>query len=30
MVSIRLMRQGDDDRLHPCGEDTAFELALCS
>ena len=30
MVSIRLMRQGDDDRLHPCSEDAAFELALCS
>lgn len=30
MVSIRLMRQGDDDRLHACGEDAAFELALCS
>lgn len=30
MVSIRLMRQEDDDRLHPCSEDTAFELALCS
>jgi cell division protein ZapD len=30
MVSIRLMRQGDDDRLHASGEDSAFELALCS
>jgi cell division protein ZapD len=30
MVSIRLMRQGSDDRLHACGEDAAFELALCS
>jgi cell division protein ZapD len=30
MVSIRLMRHGDDDRLHVSGEDTAFELALCS
>jgi len=30
MVSIRLMRHGDDDRLHACGEDAAFELALCS
>ncbi|WP_296446735.1 cell division protein ZapD, partial [Rhodoferax sp. UBA5149] len=30
MVSIRLMRQGDDDRLHACPEDAAFELALCS
>lgn len=30
MVSIRLMRQGTDDRLHPCTDDVAFELALCS
>ncbi len=30
MVSIRLMRHGDDDRLHVSSEDTAFELALCS
>ena len=30
MVSIRLMRHGDDDRLHACSEDTAFELTLCS
>ena len=30
MVSIRLMKQGDDNRLHPCIEDSAFELALCS
>jgi cell division protein ZapD len=30
MVSIRLMRQGDDDRLHAASEDTTFELALCS
>ncbi len=30
MVSIRLMRQGDDDRLHACHEDAAFEIALCS
>jgi cell division protein ZapD len=30
MVSIRLMRHGDDDRLHASSEDTAFELALCS
>ncbi len=30
MVSIRLMRQGDDDRLHPSTEDNAFELVLCS
>ncbi|MDO8699531.1 MAG: cell division protein ZapD [Rhodoferax sp.] len=30
MVSIRLMRHGDDDRLHACNEDAAFELTLCS
>jgi cell division protein ZapD len=30
MVSVRLMRQGEDNRLHLDGEDTAFELALCS
>jgi cell division protein ZapD len=30
MVSIRLMRHGDDDRLHTCTEDGAFDLTLCS
>ena len=30
MVSIRLMRHGEDDRLHACNEEAAFELALCS
>ncbi len=30
MVSIRLMRQGDDDRLHSDNSDNAFELTLCS
>ena len=30
MVSIRLMRNGDDERLHACSEDAVFELALCS
>ncbi len=30
MVSIRLMRHGDDDRLHVSSEDTALELTLCS
>ena len=30
MVSIRLMRHEDDDRLHAGSEDTAFELTLCS
>lgn len=30
MVSIRLMRHGEDDRLHACNEDATFELTLCS
>jgi cell division protein ZapD len=30
MVSIRMMRHGEDDRLHTCTEDGAFELTLCS
>ena len=30
MVSIRMMRQGDDDRLHAATEDATFELTLCS
>jgi len=30
MVSIRLMRQDADDRLHASHDDSAFELALCS
>lgn len=30
MVSIRLMRQGDDHRSHTVAEDVSFELALCS
>jgi cell division protein ZapD len=30
MVSIRLMRNGEDERLHACSEDAVFELALCS
>ena len=30
MVSVRLMRLGDDERLHPAQEDGAFELTLCS
>ena len=30
MFSVRLMRQGDGDRLHPAGEDAAFELTLCA
>jgi cell division protein ZapD len=30
MVSIRLMRHEQDDRLHICSDDGAFELTLCS
>ncbi len=30
MVSIRLMRQGGDDRLHAATEDATLELTLCS
>lgn len=30
MISIRLMRHEDDERLHACSEDAAFELTLCS
>lgn len=30
MLSVRLMRQGEDDRLHPAQDDTAFELTLCA
>lgn len=30
MVSVRLMRQESDDRLHASTEDAAFELTLCS
>lgn len=30
IVSVRLMRQESDDRLHPANADAAFELALCS
>ncbi len=30
MVSVRLMRRGEDDRLHPAQEDGAFELTLCA
>lgn len=30
MVSIRLMRHAEDDRLHTATEDGAFELTLCS
>ena len=30
MVSVRLMRQGEDQRLHAIPDDVPFELALCS
>jgi len=30
MVSVRLMRQGADDHLHPSAEDASFELTLCA
>ena len=30
MVSVRLMRQEADDRLHQSNEDTPFELTLCA
>ena len=30
MMTVRLMRQGDDQRLHAAAEDAAFELTLCA
>jgi cell division protein ZapD len=30
MLSVRMMRQGEDDRLHSAQDDTAFELTLCA
>lgn len=30
MVSVRLVRLGEDQRLHPANEDASFELTLCS
>lgn len=30
MVSVRLLRQGEDERLQPAGEDASFELTLCA
>lgn len=30
MLSVRLLRQGEDERLHPATEDAAFELTLCT
>lgn len=30
MVSVRLMRPGEDGKLHQSGDDTGFEVALCA
>jgi cell division protein ZapD len=30
MLSVRLLRQGDDERLHPAQDDASFELTLCT
>jgi cell division protein ZapD len=30
MISVRLMQQGDDNKLHQSSEDAAFEVALCA
>jgi cell division protein ZapD len=30
IVSIRFMRMGEDQRLHPSSEDSSFDLTLCS
>jgi cell division protein ZapD len=30
MMSVRMMRQGEDQRLHAAAEDAAFELTLCA
>ncbi len=30
MVSVRLMRHGDDDRLHATTDEAAFEMTLCA
>jgi len=29
IVSVRLMRSGEDDKLHVCNDDVSFDLALC-
>jgi hypothetical protein len=29
-VSIRLMRQGDDNRLHPSHDSATLDLTLCA
>jgi cell division protein ZapD len=30
MLSVRLLRQGHDERLHPAQDDASFELTLCT
>jgi cell division protein ZapD len=30
LLSVRLMRLGDDERLHLAQEDASFELTLCA
>jgi cell division protein ZapD len=30
MVSVRMVRLGEDQRLHPTTDDTSFELTLCA
>jgi cell division protein ZapD len=30
MMSVRLLRMGEDERMHPAQEDAAFELTLCA
>ena len=30
LVSVRLMRMADDNRLHLCAEEAPFELTLCA
>jgi cell division protein ZapD len=30
MISVRLMQQGEDNKLHQSSEDAAFEVALCA
>jgi cell division protein ZapD len=30
MVSVRLLRLGTDERLHPTSDDASFELTLCA
>jgi cell division protein ZapD len=30
MVSVRLMRLGEDAKLHQASDDAAFEVALCA